>query len=210
MISDDASHLTRLRKATRSAHASMETVPILQRLVMPALSLEDYISVLQHMHAFHSCMEPAIALALDGHPAVCLLDGSRPRALLADLRWFGAQPLAFGMPGQATCPELNTHAAGLGALYVMEGSGLGGRVIARHVQASLSVAPGAGGSFYGGLSAEAARLRWVRYCAFLDLPAQAADAICEAAIASFATLENSLRTVVPTDLGRAFAGMVAS
>jgi heme oxygenase len=210
VIADAASRLTLLRNATRAAHARLETVPLLQRLMSPELTEADYICVLRHLHAFHARIEPAIAVALEGHPAESLLDGTRPRALLADLAWFGADPIPPIGPEHACLPALEDHAAALGALYVVEGSGLGGRVIARHVQACLSVVPGAGASFYGGLSAEAARSRWGQFCALLESAQAAPGTLCDAANASFACLERWLGAIAPSGRGRVLAGMVAS
>jgi len=184
----DRPRLALLRQRTRAAHASIERVPGMALLVAPDLTLPHYVSVLQHMHAFLSAAEPAIAAALDGLPAaVPLLDGERPRALASDLAWLGAPPIAMTRP----LPRLETPNAALGALYVVEGSSLGGRVIARHVTESLGMRPGAGGSFYGGLSAEAARIRWAALCDLIESSMSATDAerAAVAACETFACLE---------------------
>ncbi len=165
-MTNPLSRLARLRAGTRDAHARIETVPALARLLAEDLTQAEYVAVLAHMHGFLAALEPAVAavLARPRPDAAALLDGGRLRALADDLDWFGAasQPLLD------TLPALAGPDAALGALYVIEGSGLGGRVIARHLADSLGVAPGAGGSFYCGLSAAAARLRWQRFCALLD------------------------------------------
>jgi heme oxygenase len=176
-----------LREATRPDHEAMEAVPALKRLMAPDLTATEYAAVLQHMYAFHSVLEPVIAVALRDHKALALVDGSRLSALAEDLAWFGMPPVRSGV----AVPVLGSAAAAIGALYVVEGSGLGGRVIARHVQASLGVAPGRGGSFYGGLSADAARARWRAFCGVLAEPGGGGDdgeAIAGAARATFRCL----------------------
>jgi heme oxygenase len=160
------SRLARLRARTRAAHAAIETVPAMARLLAEDVTMNEYVRVLQHMHAFHAAIEPAIAASLEGCPAaVALMDTSRCRALSEDLAWFGVPSIA-----PPSLPSLDRCEAALGALYVVEGSSLGGRVIFRHVSASLGVAAGTGGSFYGARSADAARTRWHAVCNLLESP----------------------------------------
>jgi heme oxygenase len=185
-----------LRSRTRASHAGIELVPAMTRLVAPDLTPAEYVAVLQYMHAFLASIEPAMAAGLASFPAAAaMLDGARPRALAADLAWFGAAPIRPPkLPGVATVP------AALGALYVVEGSSQGGRVIARHIAQSLGVAAAAGGSFYGGLSAEAARRRWTNLCALLEAPvtqfnAAYDEAVAAAACETFACLAGWLRRI---------------
>ncbi len=188
---DPASRLARLRHGTAATHARIETIPALARLLAPDLGTADYVAVLRAMHAFLAGTEPAVARALTARPdAAALLDGARPRALAEDLAWFGA-----AAPPPIDPPALPDTEAALGALYVIEGSGLGARVIARHLADRLGVAPGAGASFYGGQTAEAARQRWRRLCALLDTQAAAAGDPVGGALAAFAALEASLRHI---------------
>jgi heme oxygenase len=179
---DPASRLARLRRGTSATHARIETIPALARLLAPGLGTADYVAVLRAMHAFLAGIEPAVARALATWPdAAALLDGSRPRALAEDLAWFGATT-----PPPIDPPALPDTEAALGALYVIEGSGLGARVIARHLADTLGVSPGAGASFYGGQSAEAARQRWRR---------DAAGDPVNGALAAFGALEACLRQI---------------
>jgi len=188
---DPASRLARLRLGTAAAHARIETIPALARLLAPDLGTADYVAVLRAMHAFLAGIEPAVARALAAWPdAAALLDGARPRALAEDLAWFGA-----AAPPPIDPPALPDTEAALGALYVIEGSGLGARVIARHLADTLGVAPGVGASFYGGQSAEEARQRWRRLCALLDAPGDAAGDPVNGALAAFGALEACLRQI---------------
>jgi heme oxygenase len=88
----------------------------------------------------------------------------------------------------------------LGALYVIEGSNLGGRIIGRHVAKTLGVVPGNGGSYYCGLSAEDARRRWRLLQEVLRLEIDAPGTIwapvtaTSAALATFEALENWMRS----------------
>jgi heme oxygenase len=191
---DPSSRLARLRAGTREAHARIETVPALARLLAADLTTAEYVAVLRHMHGFLAVVEPGMAAALSGHPeAAALLDGGRLRALEQDLAWFGAGTAPLREPP----PALSGAAAALGALYVVEGSGLGGRVIARHLASNLGVTPGAGASFYGGPTAEGARLRWQRLCTLLDAGAlpDDDDTLVASAVATFRFLDRWMRGI---------------
>jgi EAL domain-containing protein (putative c-di-GMP-specific phosphodiesterase class I)/heme oxygenase len=182
--------LERLRSATRAAHASIERVPRLNRLLTQEVTATDYLQTLRLLHAFHASIEPDLARCLRGASrADALLDGKGLAALAADIAWFGGIPLEpRPLQRPPTCV-----ASALGALYVIEGSNLGGRVIGRHIAKTLGVGPGTGGSFYCGLSAEDARLRWRLLQEVLrleiDAPATPWEPVTSAALATFDSLE---------------------
>jgi len=155
--------LTRLRAGTRTAHDRIEAAPELCCLLSPSLTAERYVHALRALHAFHARMCATLPELLcdfldlfsasGGHFAV---SNAGLRALTDDLAWFGAAPAQR----MAAVDSLNDAAAALGALYVVEGSALGARVIGRAVSVSLGVEPGQGGSFFCGATAAAARQRW--------------------------------------------------
>ena len=191
--------LERLRSATRDAHASIETVPRLSRLLARDITTTEYVETLRMLHAFHASILPDLARCLRGTSrAEALLDGKGLAALAADIAWFDAIPL---VPQRLQQPPACVAAA-LGTLYVLEGSNLGGRVIGRHVARNLGVGPGSGGSFYCGLGAEDARRRWRLLQEVLRLEIDAPEALGEtvtsAALATFESLEMWMRSdIVP-------------
>jgi heme oxygenase len=89
-------------------------------------------------------------------------------------------------------------ASALGALYVIEGSNLGGRIIGRQVAKTLGVGPGTGGSFYCGLTAEDARRRWRLLQEVLsqeiDTPGTPWEPVVSAALTTFESLETWMRS----------------
>jgi heme oxygenase len=192
-----ATILERLRAGTRAAHTSIESVPALNRLLAPNLTVAEYVETLRRLHAFHAGLEPDLARALCGRSrAAALVDGVRVAAIAADIAWFGAAPLAASLP-----PSLPAGtAAALGALYVVEGSNLGGRIIGRHVAKSLGVGPGTGGSYHCGLAAEEARRRWqlllLALCEF-DAAGVPSEPLLATALATFAALELWMREDSP-------------
>ena len=116
----------RLREATAAAHEALERDLDWEARVA---TLPGYRDLLVRLRGFHAAYEPAIAAALADAP---FFDPRRRLpALDADLDALdGAAPDALPAPA---APWLDGPGAALGALYVLEGSTLGGAVIGRHV-----------------------------------------------------------------------------
>ncbi len=162
--------LARLRAETRAAHDRIEAVPALCCLLSPSLEVEPYVRALRALHAFNARMWTMLPLLLQDFLVPFKASGGSfaPNtggldALAEDMAWFGARPAAPMGP----MASLNDAMTALGALYVVEGAALGARVIGRSVSVSLGVAPGRGGSFFCGATAEAARTRWHEFSALL-------------------------------------------
>lgn len=99
-----------------------------------------------HYHAFlraHAAVLPGVEAALDSAPPDGLPpawpERRRTAALTADLAALGLAP----PPRAAPDLRLPDHATRLGALYVLEGSRLGGAVLRRRLAASQPGAPDA-------------------------------------------------------------------
>ncbi|RFU20295.1 biliverdin-producing heme oxygenase [Geodermatophilus marinus] len=134
--------LTTLRAATAAEHGQVEST---LALMDPQLSRERLVAVLRRLHGFWAAAEAGLQGWAQREPAdaAAVQWDRRRRAHLfaADLRALGAGP-------GADAPELpaveDTDQA-LGRMYVLEGSTLGGTVIARH----LAGLPGPGGGLAG-------------------------------------------------------------
>ena len=206
--------LSLLRARTKSSHAAIETVPILSRLMARDIRVAEYTAVLDAMHGFHLAFEAEIAaLVADLPQAAAMLEQSRLPALRSDLAWFGLAP----SPAAPPAPGFATRAEALGALYVIEGSLLGGRVIARHLTENLNVRPGAGCSYYGGTDADTARGRWHDLCALIeslddrDGAAQpVGELMAQAACRAFDSLDRWMRRIAPVHGARPMAEAAAS
>ena len=147
-----------LREATRAEHDATEA---LMPLMGPELTRGMYVAVLGMLYPLVlSWEEWAAVSAPEGLRG---LVGRRRRVplLAADLAALGAKPDAgrsAGVDWNAVLEGPNGHpksdpdrvAAFLGALYVMEGSTLGGRYIARHDQDVLGLEPGVGNAYFRG------------------------------------------------------------
>lgn len=118
--------MMRLRQETAGHHARLERA---LALLDPPLARERFVTLLERFYGFHAVWEPVIAVHFEPD---FLQPRRRVRMVEADLIALGRHPadnrppLCFGATRLGRSPE-----AALGSLYVMEGSTLGGQVIAR-------------------------------------------------------------------------------
>ena len=169
--------LPRLRHETRPFHDTVEENPFNLALTAGTVTAADTAQFLAKMYGF---LEPYEA-QLHAHGAAFgptwQLD-YRYRALLIleDLARLGhdAAPLLY-----PKLPPLSTRAQLLGAMYVLEGSTLGGQVIARQ----LDKAGIAAHAFFTGRAGRTGPL-WKSFCQLLTETAETGDDDPEAIVAS--------------------------
>ena len=180
--------LYRLRQQTAEAHAKLENS--LDLLRHPPIR-ERFRQVLAGFYGFHAVWEPAARARL---PALLEVRG-RMRLLETDLRTLG-----FSNADVASLPRCDaaadlarTRERALGSLYVMEGSTLGGVVIAKAIEGADWTGTGLNYfSPYGKLTAA----RWRETQAALTAEAgDAEDQVIEGAIATFELLQSWLAPV---------------
>ena len=87
-------------------------------------------------------------------------------------------------------PVIDSLAAALGCMYVLEGSSLGGRIITRHVRAKLGITEETGGRFFHGYGEQTGEM-WRAFRASVSacpVTLAARETMVEAAIATFRLL----------------------
>jgi heme oxygenase len=172
-----------LRTATHATHIRLHGLAQFRAIAEGRLDREHYAELLRSLHAYHT----AIADAAEAGGLLHLSTSPRRRSLLeADLASLGAFPSAKRPTWTARSRE-----ALYGALYVAEGSALGGRVIARELDYLFGDAA-EGRTFFRGASDTGPRWR-----AFLSALAQDCDeaampGLIAGAQASFALFERSV------------------
>lgn len=138
----------RLRVATAAEHRQVEAALGLPDAIQ---GIGDYRDWLGRFRALHVPLGrrlrtfpdwPSFGLDLEARCPVARLD--------RDLRRLGTDPAGLGEAPARALPTLDRFAQALGALYVIEGSTLGGRVILRDLERRLG--PGIAGAtaFFGG------------------------------------------------------------
>jgi heme oxygenase len=161
---------SRLRTATAELHHSLEAR---LDLLSPQLSLERYRLLLLGFHGYYAAIEPRL-VGLARETRVSLPIVARAGLLEQDLLSLGmrAEAIAAG-PRCADLPTLLDREHLAGCLYVLEGSRLGGRVIARFVEEHLGLTRLRGCCFFADEGQETTR-RWTEVLSWLE--GHAADA----------------------------------
>lgn len=179
----------RLRLRTQPAHQALETDLRLLDGHADALRMR---ALLSRFHGFHAGFEPALADRLAGEAAFVQARARLP-ALRADLGRLGLAASEIDALPQCTAAAglAATEAEALGALYVMEGSTLGGQLITREL-GGLPWWP-AGGLTYFDPHGRATGLRWRETLARLEAaPPEQHDTLIEAADRAFRLLHGWL------------------
>jgi heme oxygenase len=184
---------SRLRAATAGAHERMHAHRGFAAAAAGAISIADYRWLLRRLHGFHRAFEIALAERVGAE-----FVGARARAHLiaADLEALGLD--AGEIARLPLCDALSTprdKAEALGALYVVEGSTLGGVQIARALQGVVGGSDGRGRLFYLGYG-ERHGAMWRAFLEELEALAERradADAAVRAAVDTFEQFERWMR-----------------
>ena len=192
MTDNDAMDTEYLRAATRQEHEATEaSVPLMSQ----QLTREEYVRSLRGFLRAVG-MWDAWAETHCPTPLRALLRGRQRSALLrGDLQALGAtEPAAHDDKALAQAPwiahpaqdEADFEAMFLGAMYVVEGSTLGGQYIARHVEEVLHLQPGNGNAYFRGYG-EDTGARWREFKATLaGVPDVYTEVVVESAKRMFA------------------------
>lgn len=174
-----------LKTYTYPEHQAAEKKMIL--VLRKIHTMEDYGHMLRWMYSFYAPLETLIRKQLTPDLLPDINKRIRAGYLLRDLREIGAPNLEF-----RTCrefPPIDSAGKAIGALYVLEGSTQGGRIIAGILQSRLGV--NIPTSYFNGYGDENSHM-WQAYKDFLDqlrTPEQQ-HTILEAAKATFITFKN--------------------
>jgi heme oxygenase len=165
-IAQDASVLGSLRRATAARHRALEALPTLS---LP-LRLEGYVQALQGFELLLSVWEPRVQAALPPRLRGWLAPRSRYALLRQDLDRLGRAPLD-GMLAERCAVHarrigLDGIAAAFGSMYVLEGSALGGQVIARAARDCVEI--GAQGAMYFAGAGSATASHWREFLSLLE------------------------------------------
>jgi heme oxygenase len=182
----------RLRQATQNLHSRVEQhIGLVDRVWKP----ETYSLLLQAMRGMHVPLERRLTSIDWSGTAIVMSDRCKTPWLDSDLAHFGFDGKAIADLIQCSdLPVCDNVSGGLGVLYVLEGSTLGGQVILHSLQTQLGISAQAGGRFFAGYGSMAGA-QWRGYLAELERvgtsPPEAAQ-IEQAALQTFAAFERWL------------------
>jgi heme oxygenase (biliverdin-IX-beta and delta-forming) len=154
--------LERLKIETRPAHDSIERALDVERRMA---SREAYKDLLIRFHGFHSAWEDAAgAVAPD---AAFFRQRCKTALLAKDLKALGMKDDEIAeLPRCHPLMPLPAPAAALGSMYVVEGSTLGGAIIARGVERALGLTVDTGCAYFRSYGRETAFM-WRSFGAML-------------------------------------------
>jgi heme oxygenase (biliverdin-IX-beta and delta-forming) len=164
----------RVRAATAELHLRAEKLLNIPSLIFDRIS---YAETLRRFYGIYGPLERTLGrqsgwdeLGLD------LKDRSHVRLIARDLTVLGSEPC----PDEASdIFEIKSFAHALGALYVMEGSTLGGRIVLRLLETQEMDIPTGAMSFFAGHGAETGSM-WRSFVAKLDVFGELNPASCHA------------------------------
>jgi heme oxygenase (biliverdin-IX-beta and delta-forming) len=150
-----------LRESTYREHHDLDHHPLLAPLVRPGLSLKHYGRVLQAFHRVYAGLQPRLDAALQRMaPGSGYRPSERLQWLQQDLDHLQLRSeSSLSTPPENNWPSIHSAAQLIGCLYVVEGSTLGGQVIARVVGERLGLTPDNGARFFLGHGAHT-HARW--------------------------------------------------
>jgi heme oxygenase len=154
-----------LRTKTQSSHDQVE-----QALALPGAiaNMDDYRRWLSRFLGFYEPLE-AILSSFHGWTdwGIDLSDMGHKVSLRKDIAAMQTEPRLIPKAQQDSLPKLLTFAEAFGALYVVEGSKLGGKFILREIATRLGPELKGADSFFTG-NGEAAGARWNAFKQSLD------------------------------------------
>jgi heme oxygenase len=172
--------LQQLRRETLPDHNAVErSLPLMDH----ELDVDTYVSCLLKLHGMIAAWEEWAAPNAPAWIQPLLAARRRGELLLLDLTCFGVDTSGEARPA---LPQMRDTASLLGAMYVMEGSTLGGQLIARHVELVLGLTAGQGNAYFCGHNERTGQL-WKEFCDALrtKVPERETDAVIAAAKAMF-------------------------
>jgi heme oxygenase len=174
--------LLKLRSETEPHHRAVEdAVPLMHE----GLDRAQYVQCLLQMYGIVAAWEERAVESAPESLKPTVLARQRRQSLQQDLEGFGVTDLPAARPA---LPAMNDLPSLLGAMYVMEGSTLGGQLIARHVERVLDLKEGHGSAFFRGYGDQTGSM-WKGFCNLLstEVPDEQGDAAIVAAKAMFVT-----------------------
>jgi heme oxygenase len=173
-----------LRAATSESHARLHLHAGFAAIQSGTIDLIDYRALLVRLYGFHLSFETAVGI-----------ENERSAWLRDDLAALGVGGHTLAtVPRCTALAAFDTPGRRLGALYVVEGSTLGGRHLARNLETLVGLAGRAGRCFFLGRG-EDTDAAWHAFLARLAISASAplvAAQIVAAAVATFSIFEEWL------------------
>jgi heme oxygenase len=150
-----------LKDSTQASHQALEKRMV--AVIKNIRTRQDYVNFLKLMYGYYSALERRVQEYVSEMEI-----GKRRKAerLLEDISYFEST----STPDLCKeLPPISSHAEALGAMYVMEGSTMGGKIIARMIEGQAGINGPSGFSFFNGYGEETGKM-WEEFKLFLNRP----------------------------------------
>lgn len=144
----------KLKTETKEAHQALEKLLIPR--IKKTTTKQEYIQLLALFYGYYHPLEQKIEQYIDRRYLKDMQDRRKAGWLLSDMAYLGAA--ADGLPLSVHMPQITNAARAMGALYVMEGSALGGQIIKKMLQSGLAMEGNDGFYFFNGYGQDTGRL----------------------------------------------------
>lgn len=150
----------RIKEKTQVYHQQIERSPLINQLMNASINMADYQILLKKFHAYilpceHTILNSSWPSLLDGREKTSRLTND-----LLDLRTSNKMQCKV-------LPPLITREDILGYLYVIEGSTLGGQMIAKVLQDRLGLTAQYGARYFNGYGPDTIKM-WTEFCQILN------------------------------------------
>jgi heme oxygenase (biliverdin-IX-beta and delta-forming) len=131
----NSSVMSLLKSETAAVHRQLERNRFLFRLFQTDFSIQEYRQLLCKFYGFFSAIEPLIFTNLNAVANQALAHRTKSELIVMDLSLLEMDETNFKTISKCEeLPLLNSFARQMGALYVLEGSTLGGRIISKRLK----------------------------------------------------------------------------
>ncbi len=178
---------SRLKAATAEIHARLEQQLDLLR---DDLTLRDYVGLLERFYGVYEPFERMADPMLKRLPGIEFERRKKTELLAADLIHLGVSPEGLALLPRLSFAVPERPEQLLGWLYVLEGSTLGGQILARHFGTRFPLSAECGLRFFTAYGEETATM-WRQFLEVLAIYSQtdaAARLMVDAAVSMFARL----------------------
>jgi heme oxygenase len=159
----------RLRSETADTHERLHRHPGFSGLLRGSLTKAQYSSLLARLYGFHCPLERSLrAIPANMTSGIDLLEREKAHLLHADLVAVGVSGREIDLlPVCKALPEICSPGALIGCLYVIEGAGLGGSILAKKLDFLLGPEVISGRRFFLGRTSPDS-LPWGVFCGLLE------------------------------------------
>jgi heme oxygenase (biliverdin-IX-beta and delta-forming) len=154
-----------LKSSTAAQHNDIEHALKLLRL---DYTHSEYRHLLERMYGFYRVWEREVQQQCAIQDIEIYYDRWKAPLLKQDLARLGLDAEKIeAVENPCEVPDLGSKSRLLGSMYVIEGSTLGGKMLAMHFENLLGITPDKGGAFFASYGKQAAA-RWRAFCNFME------------------------------------------